>query len=67
MQVGAATFNRQAVADHASGLATKIRGNLTNSMSAIGVEILQGFGSLLVSNHPATPPLSLSLSLPRIE
>lgn len=44
-QVAAASYDRQAVADHANNLATKIRGNLTNSMKAIGVYILTGFGS----------------------
>ena len=37
------------VADHASNLATKIRNNLTNSMKALAVDILTGFGSVLVS------------------
>jgi pyruvate/2-oxoglutarate dehydrogenase complex dihydrolipoamide dehydrogenase (E3) component len=36
------------VAAHANNLATKIRGNLTNSMKAIGVDILTGFGSVAV-------------------
>uniref|UniRef100_A0A0D3DEC7 Dihydrolipoyl dehydrogenase n=1 Tax=Brassica oleracea var. oleracea TaxID=109376 RepID=A0A0D3DEC7_BRAOL len=35
------------VADHASNLATKIRNNLTNSMKALAVDILTGFGSVL--------------------
>lgn len=37
------------MADHASNLATKIRNNLTNSMKALGVDILTGFGAVLVS------------------
>eukprot|EP00897_Mesotaenium_endlicherianum_P006385 jgi/Mesen1/5775/ME000293S04934 len=47
IQVAAASYERQAVADHATGLATKIRNNLTNSMKAIGVDILTGMGSLV--------------------
>ncbi|CAI5975542.1 unnamed protein product [Closterium sp. NIES-64] len=47
IQVAAAQYDRQAVADHANNLAAKIRGNLTNSMKAIGVDILDGFGSLV--------------------
>ena len=47
-QVAAASFDRQAVADHANNLATKIRGNLTNSMKALGVDILTGVGSVVV-------------------
>jgi len=47
IQVAAASYDRQAVADHANNLATKIRGNLTNSMKAIGVDILTGVGSVV--------------------
>jgi dihydrolipoamide dehydrogenase len=47
IQVAAAGYNRQAVADHANNLATKIRGNLTNSMKGLGVDILNGFGSIV--------------------
>nr|VDC75544.1 unnamed protein product [Brassica rapa] len=47
LQVSAAGYDRQGVADHASNLATKIRNNLTNSMKALGVDILTGFGSVL--------------------
>ena len=47
--VSAAGYDRQGVADHANNLATKIRNNLTNSMKALGVDILTGFGSVLVS------------------
>lgn len=47
-QVAAAGYDRQAVADHAEGLATKIRNNLTNSMKSLGVDILTGFGAVVV-------------------
>ncbi|XP_020889126.1 dihydrolipoyl dehydrogenase 1, chloroplastic [Arabidopsis lyrata subsp. lyrata] len=47
LQVSAAGYDRQGVADHANNLATKIRNNLTNSMKALGVDILTGFGSVL--------------------
>ncbi|KAI3730099.1 hypothetical protein L6452_18775 [Arctium lappa] len=47
LQVSGAGYNRQAVADHASNLASKIRNNLTNSLTALGVDILTGFGSIL--------------------
>lgn len=47
IQVSAASYDRQAVADHANNLAAKIRGNLTNSMKAMGVDILVGMGSLV--------------------
>eukprot|EP00245_Coleochaete_scutata_P005085 TRINITY_DN18368_c0_g1_i1.p1 TRINITY_DN18368_c0_g1~~TRINITY_DN18368_c0_g1_i1.p1 ORF type:complete len:586 (+),score=143.85 TRINITY_DN18368_c0_g1_i1:96-1853(+) len=47
IQVNAASYDRAAVAEHANGLATKIRGNLTNSMKALGVDILLGHGTIL--------------------
>lgn len=47
IQVAAAGYERQAVADHANNLATRIRGNLTNSMKALGVDILTGVGTIL--------------------
>ncbi|KAG4381417.1 hypothetical protein GLYMA_15G143100v4 [Glycine max] len=47
LQVSAAEYDRQAVADHANNLASKIRGNLTNSLKALGVDILTGFGTIL--------------------
>ncbi|KAI3525687.1 hypothetical protein L1887_04675 [Cichorium endivia] len=47
LQVAAAGYDRQGVADHAQNLATKIRNNLTNSMKSLGVDILTGFGSVV--------------------
>ncbi|XP_011015375.1 PREDICTED: dihydrolipoyl dehydrogenase 2, chloroplastic-like isoform X2 [Populus euphratica] len=47
LQIAAAGYDRQGVADHANNLAMKIRNNLTNSMKALGVDILTGFGSIL--------------------
>lgn len=47
LQVSAAGYDRQGVADHANNLASKIRSNLTNSMKALGVDILTGFGTVL--------------------
>lgn len=47
IQVAAANYDRQAVADHANNLASKIRNNLTNSLKALGVDILTGFGMIL--------------------
>jgi dihydrolipoamide dehydrogenase len=48
-QVSSAGYDRQGVADHANNLASKIRSNLTNSLKAIGVDILTGFGTVVVS------------------
>ncbi|MBA0739709.1 hypothetical protein Gogos_012948, partial [Gossypium gossypioides] len=47
LQVSAAGYDRQGVADHANNLASKIRSNLTNSMKALGVDILTGFGTIV--------------------
>nr|XP_043623871.1 dihydrolipoyl dehydrogenase 2, chloroplastic-like [Erigeron canadensis] len=47
LQVAAAGYDRQGVADHAENLATKIRNNLTNSMKNLGVDILTGFGAVV--------------------
>jgi dihydrolipoamide dehydrogenase len=49
-QVSSSGYDRQGVADHANNLASKIRSNLTNSLKAIGVDILTGFGTILVSD-----------------
>ncbi|XWS38958.1 hypothetical protein CRYUN_Cryun18bG0008200 [Craigia yunnanensis] len=47
LQVSAAGYDRQEVADHANNLASKIRSNLTNSMKALGVDILTGVGTIM--------------------
>ncbi|KAL3538259.1 hypothetical protein ACH5RR_001625 [Cinchona calisaya] len=47
LQVAGAGYDRQGVADHANNLASKIRSNLTNSMKALGVDILTGVGTVL--------------------
>ncbi|CAI9103508.1 OLC1v1002004C1 [Oldenlandia corymbosa var. corymbosa] len=47
LQVAAAGYDRQSVADHANNLASKIRNNLTNSMKALGVDILTGVGTVV--------------------
>ncbi|KAH7678635.1 dihydrolipoamide dehydrogenase protein [Dioscorea alata] len=47
LQVSSAGYDRQGVADHANNLASKIRSNLTNSLKALGVDILNGVGSIV--------------------
>ncbi|KAK6143856.1 hypothetical protein DH2020_024204 [Rehmannia glutinosa] len=47
LQVAAAGYDRQGVADHANNLASKIRSNLTNSLKSLGVDILTGVGTIL--------------------
>lgn len=47
IQVAAARYDRQSVSDHANNLASRIRGNLTNSLKSLGVDILTGVGTIL--------------------
>lgn len=47
LQVSSPGYDRQGVADHANNLASKIRSNLTNSLKALGVDILTGVGTLV--------------------
>ena len=47
MQISAANYDRQGVANHAGNLASKIHNNLRNSLRALDVDILTGFGTIL--------------------
>jgi dihydrolipoamide dehydrogenase len=47
IQIGAVSFERQAIADHASNLAKTIQGNLQRSLESIGVDILLGQGKFV--------------------
>lgn len=47
IQVGDVDFDRQAIADHANNLVSKIRGDLTNSLKRLGVDMLQGWAKLV--------------------
>lgn len=38
--LGDVSYDRQGVADHATGLASKVRTNMTNSLAALGVEVI---------------------------
>lgn len=49
-QVGEVSFKREDIKAHADQLVEKLRGNLTNSMSVLGVDILEGTASF-VDNH----------------
>ncbi|MBW4468211.1 MAG: dihydrolipoyl dehydrogenase [Pegethrix bostrychoides GSE-TBD4-15B] len=44
IQVDQVSFERQTIADHASNLVEKIRGDLTNSLKRVGVDTIQGRG-----------------------
>ncbi len=44
LQVSQVGFDRQAIADHALNLVSKIRGDLTNSLKRLGVATIHGWG-----------------------
>jgi dihydrolipoamide dehydrogenase len=43
------TYDRQAIAEHASKTVSKLRGDLTNSMTRLGVDVIQGFGKVVAT------------------
>jgi dihydrolipoamide dehydrogenase len=46
IQVSGVNFERQAIAAHATNLVNKIRGDLTNSLKRLQVDIIQGWGKI---------------------
>ncbi|MDP5016689.1 MAG: dihydrolipoyl dehydrogenase, partial [Dolichospermum sp.] len=46
IQIGNVEFERQAIADHANNLVSKIQGDLTNSLKRLGVDIIRGWGKV---------------------
>ncbi|KAI0566914.1 dihydrolipoamide dehydrogenase [Gracilaria domingensis] len=40
------SYDRQGVADHANGLASKVKGNMTNSLGALGVTVINARATL---------------------
>ncbi|MEM1252937.1 MAG: dihydrolipoyl dehydrogenase [Cyanobacteria bacterium P01_H01_bin.21] len=46
IQVGDVQFERSAISDHASNLVSKIQGDLTNSLTRLGVDTIRGWGKL---------------------
>jgi dihydrolipoamide dehydrogenase len=46
IQVGAVSYDRAAIADHAKTLVSKIQGDMTNSLTRLGVDIIKGWGRL---------------------
>jgi dihydrolipoamide dehydrogenase len=45
--VGGVSFDRQVIADHATNLVSKIRADLTNSLTRLKVEIIRGWGKIV--------------------
>mmetsp|Transcript_7591 Transcript_7591/g.22273 ORF Transcript_7591/g.22273 Transcript_7591/m.22273 type:complete len:203 (+) Transcript_7591:193-801(+) len=48
---GEVEFDRQGIADHAKNLASKVKGNLENSLVALGCDVIEGRGSLTSTAH----------------
>ena len=46
IEVNGVTFDRQAIANHADNLVSKIKGDLTNSLKRLNVEIIHGWGKV---------------------
>jgi dihydrolipoamide dehydrogenase len=44
ISVGSVTYDREAIADHAKNLVSKIQGDMTNSLTRLGVDIIMGGG-----------------------
>ncbi|MEL6221191.1 MAG: dihydrolipoyl dehydrogenase [Cyanobacteria bacterium J06627_8] len=47
IQVGGVGFDRGAIADHAGNLVNKLRGDLTNSLTRLKVDVIRGWGKLV--------------------
>jgi dihydrolipoamide dehydrogenase len=59
IQLGAVGYDRQAIADHAQNLVSKIQGDMSNSLKRLGVDIIQGWGRLLGSKSwRSKPPMA---------
>ncbi|WP_035989322.1 dihydrolipoyl dehydrogenase [Leptolyngbya sp. KIOST-1] len=46
ISVGSVTYDREAIADHAKTLVSKIQGDMTNSLTRLGVDIIKGWARL---------------------
>ncbi|QYX30764.1 dihydrolipoyl dehydrogenase [Sphaerospermopsis torques-reginae] len=46
IEIGGVSFEREAIANHANNLVSKIQGDLTNSLKRLGVDIIRGWGKI---------------------
>lgn len=46
INVGSVEFDRSAIANHADNIVSKLRGDMTNSLKRLGVDIIQGWGKM---------------------
>ncbi|PSB55542.1 FAD-dependent oxidoreductase, partial [Chamaesiphon polymorphus] len=49
IQVDNVNFDREGIAAHASNLVAKLRGDLTNSLTRLNVEVIRGWGKVVAS------------------
>ncbi|HEY9863963.1 MAG TPA: dihydrolipoyl dehydrogenase, partial [Candidatus Obscuribacterales bacterium] len=50
IQLGQVSFDREQIANHADTIVTKLRGDLTNSLKRLGVDVIQGWGKVSGAN-----------------
>lgn len=50
IQLGQVSFDRQTIADHAENIVTKLRGDMTNSLKRLKVDVIQGWGKMAAPN-----------------
>jgi dihydrolipoamide dehydrogenase len=50
IQLGQVSFDREQIANHADNIVTKLRGDLTNSLKRLGVDVIQGWGKIAGAN-----------------
>lgn len=48
---GEVTYSREGIADHAKNLASKVKGNLENSLVGLGCNVIEGRGALTGNPH----------------
>jgi dihydrolipoamide dehydrogenase len=48
---GAVTYSREGIANHAKNLASRVKGNLENSLISLGCEVIEGRGVLTGKPH----------------
>jgi dihydrolipoamide dehydrogenase len=46
ISIGAVDYKRESIADHATNLVNKIRGDLTNSLNRLKVDVIKGWGKV---------------------
>ncbi|MBO1351989.1 MAG: dihydrolipoyl dehydrogenase [Hormoscilla sp. GUM202] len=46
IQIAGVEFDRQAIADHAANIVSKIRGDMTNSLKRLGIDTIKGWGKV---------------------